>query len=35
MLDTRIYDVMFPDGAVRQYSVNSIADNMNSQVDQE
>ena len=35
MLDTRIYDVMFPDGAIRQYSANSIAENMYSQVDQE
>ena len=35
MLDTRIYDVLFPDGVVRQYSANIIADNMYSQVDQE
>ena len=35
MLDTRIYDVIFPDGAVRQYLANSIAENMYSQVDQE
>ena len=35
MLDTRIYDVLFPDGAVRQYSANSIVENMYSQVDQE
>jgi len=35
MLDTRIYDVLFPDGVVRQYSTNSIAENMYSQLDQE
>ena len=35
MLDTRIYDVIFPGVAVRQYSANSIAENMYSQVDQE
>ena len=35
MLDTKIYDVIFPDGAVRQYLANSIAENMYSQVDQE
>ena len=35
MLDTRIYDVLFPDSAVRQYSANSIAENIYNQVDQE
>ena len=35
MLDTRIYDVIFPDGVIRQYSANSIAENMYSQIDQE
>ena len=35
MLDTRIYDVIFPDGTIRQYSANSIAESMYSQVDQE
>ena len=34
MLDTWVYDVMFPDGVIRQYSTNSIADNMYSQVDE-
>jgi hypothetical protein len=35
ILNTRIYDVMFPDGAVQQYSANIIAENMLSQVDAE
>ena len=35
MLDTRIYDALFPDGAVRQYLANSIVENMYSQVDEE
>ena len=33
ILDTRVYDVMFPDGAVFQYEENIIAENMYSQVD--
>ena len=33
ILDTRVYDVMFPDGAVFNYAANIIADNMYSQVD--
>ena len=33
ILDTRVYDVMFPDGAVYHYAANIIADNMYSQVD--
>ena len=33
ILDTRVYDVMFPDGAVCQYAANIIAENMYSQVD--
>ena len=33
ILDTRVYDVMFPDGAVCQYGENIIAENMYSQVD--
>ena len=35
ILDTRVYDVMFPDGAVQQYSANIIAENLYSQVDEE
>ena len=34
-LDTRIYDVLFPDGAVKQYAANIIAENLYSQVDSE
>ena len=33
ILYTRVYDVMFPDGAVCQYAANIIAENMYSQVD--
>ena len=33
ILDTRVYDVMFPDGAVCQYATNIIAESMCSQVD--
>ena len=32
IIDTRVYDVMFPDGAVFQYVANIIADNMYSQI---
>ena len=35
ILDTRIYDVMFPDGAIQQYAANIIAENMYNQVDNE
>ena len=35
ILDGRAYDVMFPDGAVQQYSANVIAQNLYSQVDEE
>ena len=35
ILNTILYDVEFPDGAVRQYDANFIAENMNSQVDSE
>ena len=35
LLDTRIYNVIFPDGAVRQYSTNSIAKSMYIQVDED
>ena len=34
-LDSRVYDVMFPDGAVEQYAANVLADNLLSQVDEE
>jgi hypothetical protein len=33
ILDTRVYDVMFPDGAVQQYSANIIAENIYNNVD--
>ena len=33
ILDTRLYDVMFPDGAVCKYAANIIAENMYSKVD--
>ena len=33
ILNTRVYDVMFPDGAVCQYAASIIADNIYSQVD--
>ena len=32
-LDTRVYDVIFSDGAVCQYAANIIAQNMYSQLD--
>ena len=35
ILNTRIYDVMFPDGSIQQYSANVIAENIFSQVDEE
>jgi hypothetical protein len=35
VLNTKIYDVMFPDGAVKQYAANTIAENMWAEVDQE
>ena len=35
ILNTRIYDVMFPDGNIQQYSTNVIAENIYSQVDDE
>ena len=35
IINTRVYDVMFPDGAVQQYSANVIAENMMSQVDED
>ena len=33
-LDTITYDVLFPDGAIKQYSASTIAENMLSQVDE-
>ena len=33
MLNTRVYEVMFPDGELKKYSANVIAENMLSQVD--
>ena len=35
ILNTIVYDVEFPDGMIRQYSANVIAENMYSQVDSE
>jgi hypothetical protein len=34
-LDTRVYDVTFADGAIKQYAANVIAENLYSQVDSE
>ena len=33
ILDSRVYEVMFPDGAVEQYTDNNLAENMLGQVD--
>ena len=35
ILNTRVYEVMFPDGSIQQYGANIIAENMYSQVDDE
>ena len=35
VLDTTVYDVMFPDGSLSQYSANIIAESIHSQVDEE
>lgn len=35
MLNTRVYEVMFPDGELKRYSANVIAENMFTQVDSE
>ena len=35
ILNSQIYDVMFSDGAVKQYAANMIAENIYSQVDEE
>ena len=32
ILNTMVYDVMIPDGSIREYGANIIADNMYSQV---
>ena len=34
-LNTRIYDVMLPDGAVQQYTANQITGNVLSKIDEE
>ena len=33
LLNSIVYDVEFPDGAIKQYAANTIAQNMYSQVD--
>ena len=33
ILDTRVYDVEFPDGTVKEFAANIIAQNMYSQCD--
>ena len=33
ILNTAVYDVQFPNGAMNQYAANTIAENLNSQVD--
>ena len=33
LLDTQVYDVMFPDGTIKPYAANIIAENMYAQVD--
>ena len=35
VLDTRVYEVMFPDGAIEQYCANLIAENLVGQVDED
>ena len=35
ILNTRVYNVMFPDGAVQQYGANVIAENLYAQVDED
>ena len=34
ILNTQVYDVMFPDGSIKQYGANIIAENIFSQVDE-
>ena len=35
LLNSRVYDLMIPDGSVQQYAANVIAENLYSQVDEE
>lgn len=35
ILNTKVYDVLFPDGSIQQYSANTIAENIYSQVDED
>ena len=35
MLNTRVYDVMFPDGAIQQYSANLIAESLYEHADED
>ena len=35
ILNTKVYDVMFPDGSVSQYAANVIAENIYAQIDEE
>ena len=35
MLNTRVYDAMFPDGAIQQYSANLIADSFYEHADED
>ena len=35
ILNSRVYDVMFPDGSIQQYAANIIAENIFSQVDED
>ena len=35
MLDTRVYDIMFPDGSVKQYSANLIAESIWTNCDED
>ena len=35
ILNSRVYDAMFPDSSVQQYGANIIAENLYSQVDEE
>ena len=35
ILDSRVYEVMFPDGTIRQYAANIIAESIYNEVDEE
>ena len=35
ILDTRVYEVMFPNGVMQEYSANVIAENMWAQVEED